>query len=254
MKNLFKENICNNKFQLGLWSSLCSEISADVIGGSGFDWILLDMEHSSNNVKSVLSQAQAIESQGNSHVIVRPAWNDPVLIKPLLDYGFNSFIVPMVNNIEEAQKAVSACLYPPRGVRGVSLIHRGNDYGRNKNYLKDIEKNICLIPQLETLAAMKNCSSIATTEGVTAVFIGPADLSADMNIMADFDNKDLWNLIEKTVKTVKSLNKPIGTLIGRPDLVKRCIDIGFDFVGCGTDLTLLARAADELRNSFKLKI
>ena len=75
-----------------------------------------------------------------------------------------------------------------------------------------------------------------------------------MNIMGDFDNKDLWNLIEKTVKTVKSLNKPIGTLIGRPDLVKRCIDIGFDFVGCGTDLTLLARAADELRNSFKLKI
>ena len=251
MKNIFKKNICNNNFQLGLWSSLCSEVSADVIGGAGFDWILLDMEHSANDVRSVLSQAQAIESRGNSQVLVRPAWNDPVLIKPLLDNGFNSFIIPMVNNEAEAKKAVSACLYPPKGTRGVAFIHRGNDYGRNTDYLENIEKNICLIPQLETQIAMQNCSSIVDTDGVTGVFIGPADLSADMNIMGEFDNKDLWSLIEKTVKEVKSYNKPIGTLIGRKDLVQRCIDIGFDFVGCGTDTTLLARAADNLKNSFK---
>ena len=123
MKNIFKKNICNNNFQLGLWSSLCSDVSADVIGGAGFDWILLDMEHSANDVRSVLSQAQAIESRGNSQVLVRPAWNDPVLIKPLLDNGFNSFIIPMVNNEAEAKKAVSACLYPPKGIRGVAFIH-----------------------------------------------------------------------------------------------------------------------------------
>jgi len=251
MNNLFKENICNNKFQLGLWSSLCSETSADVIGGAGFDWILLDMEHSANDVKSVMSQAQAIESRGNTQVIVRPAWNDPILIKPLLDYGFNSFIIPMVNNLEETKKAVSACLYPPKGVRGVSFVHRGNDYGRNKDYLKNIEDNICLIPQLETLEAMKNCSEICSTEGVTGIFIGPADLSADMNIMGDFDNKELWKIIEKAVQIAKSQNKPIGTLIGRNDLAQRCIDMGFDFVGCGTDSTLLARASDNLKNLFK---
>ncbi len=251
MENIFKKNICNNNFQLGLWSSLCSEVSADVIGGAGFDWILLDMEHSANDVRSVLSQAQAIESRGNSQVLVRPAWNDPVLIKPLLDNGFNSFIIPMVNNEAEAKKAVSACLYPPKGIRGVAFIHRGNDYGREKDYLENIEKNICLIPQLETQQAISNCSSIMNVEGVTAIFIGPADLSADMGIMGEFDNKDLWKLIEKTVAEAKKAKKPIGTLIGRNDLVQRCIDIGFDFVGCGTDTTLLARAADNLKNSFK---
>jgi len=251
MKNLFKEKISNNNFQLGLWSSLCSEVSADVIGGAGFDWILLDMEHSANDVRSVLSQAQAIESRGNSHVIVRPAWNDPVLIKPLLDHGFNSLIIPMVNNENEAKKAVNACLYPPKGIRGVSFIHRGNDYGRQKDYLTNIEKNICLIPQLETQQAINNCSSIINVDGVTGVFIGPADLSADMGIMGEFDNKDLWKLIEKTVAEAKKANKPIGTLIGRNDLVQRCIDLGFDFVGCGTDSTLLARAADNLKKSFK---
>jgi 4-hydroxy-2-oxoheptanedioate aldolase len=251
MKNIFKKNICNNNFQLGLWSSLCSEVSADVIGGAGFDWILLDMEHSANDVRSVLSQAQAIESRGNSHVLVRPAWNDPVLINPLLDNGFNSFIIPMVNNEAEAKKAVSACLYPPKGIRGVAFIHRGNDYGREKDYLENIEKNICLIPQLETQQAISNCSSIMNVEGVTAIFIGPADLSADMGIMGEFDNKDLWKLIEKTVAEAKKAKKPIGTLIGRNDLVQRCIDLGFDFVGCGTDSTLLARAADDLKKSFK---
>lgn len=251
MKNIFKKNICNNNFQLGLWSSLCSEVSADVIGGAGFDWILLDMEHSANDVRSVLSQAQAIESRGNSQVLVRPAWNDPVLIKPLLDNGFNSFIIPMVNNEAEAKKAVSACLYPPKGIRGVAFIHRGNDYGREKDYLENIEKNICLIPQLETQQAISNCSSIMNVEGVTAIFIGPADLSADMGIMGEFDNKDLWKLIEKTVAEAKKAKKPIGTLIGRNDLVQRCIDLGFDFVGCGTDSTLLARAADDLKKSFK---
>lgn len=251
MENIFKKNICNNNFQLGLWSSLCSEVSADVIGGAGFDWILLDMEHSANDVRSVLSQAQAIESRGNSQVLVRPAWNDPVLIKPLLDNGFNSFIIPMVNNEAEAKKAVSACLYPPKGIRGVAFIHRGNDYGREKDYLENIEKNICLIPQLETQQAISNCSSIINVEGVTAIFIGPADLSADMGIMGEFDNKDLWKLIEKTVAEAKKAKKPIGTLIGRNDLVQRCIDLGFDFVGCGTDSTLLARAADNLKKSFK---
>lgn len=251
MKNLFKQNLLDKKKQIGLWSSLCSHISADVIAGAGFDWILLDMEHSANDLNNVISQAQAIESKGNSSVIVRPAWNDPILIKPLLDYGFNSLIVPMVNTKEEAELAGKSCMYPPKGIRGVAFVHRANDYGRKKDYLENVDQNICLIAQLETQQAMKNSIEISNAEGVTGVFIGPADLSADMGIMGEFDNKDLWNLIEKTVSEIKKNNKPIGTLIGRKDLVKRCLDIGFDFVGCGTDLTLLARAADDLKNNFK---
>ena len=251
MKNIFKQNILKNSFQLGLWSNLGSEISADTIGGAGFDWILLDMEHSGNTINSVLSQTQAIESRGKTSVLVRPAWNDPVLIKPLLDSGLNSLIIPMVNTKEEALNAVKACLYPPKGIRGVALSQRGNDYGRIKDYITFIEENICLIPQLETKKSIENLSSIANTEGVSGLFIGPADLSADMGIIGDFDNIDLWKLVEKAVKEIKKNNQPVGTLIGRKDLVQRCIDMGFDFVACGTDSTLLARSSDDLVKTFK---
>jgi len=199
MENIFKKKLLEKKQQIGLWSNLCSEITADIIAGAGYDWILLDMEHSANDTKSVLSQAQAIQAKNKSEVLVRPPWNDPVKIKPLLDYGFNSLVIPMVNNQEDAQKAVMACHYPPKGIRGVAMSQRGNDYTRDKNYFKNIDENICLIPQLETVNSIKNISSIATVEGVTALFIGPADLSADMGILGQFDNKELWLLIEKAV-------------------------------------------------------
>ena len=251
MQNNFKKKILENKKQIGLWSNLCSEITADIIAGAGYDWILLDMEHSANDVQSVVSQSQAIQSKNKSEVLVRPAWNDPVKIKPLLDYGFNSLVIPMVNNKEDAKKAVEACYYPPKGVRGVAMSQRGNDYTRDKDYFKNIEENICLIPQLETVKSIDNISGIANTDGITALFIGPADLSADMGILGEFDNKELWKMIEKAVVEIKKNNKSVGTLIGRKDLVQRSIDIGFDFVACGTDSNLLAKGSDDLLAVFK---
>ncbi len=251
MENIFKKNLLEKKQQIGLWSNLCSEITADIIAGAGYDWILLDMEHSANNVRSVLSQAQAIEAKNKSEVLVRPSWNDPVKIKPLLDCGFNSLVIPMVNNVEDAKKAVMACYYPPKGIRGVAMSQRGNDYTRDKNYFENIDDNICLIPQLETVKSIKNISGIANVDGVTALFIGPADLSADMGILGQFDNKDLWQVIERAVSEIKKNNKPVGTLIGRKDLVQRSIDIGFDFVACGTDSNLLAKGSDDLLKNFK---
>ena len=251
MENIFKKNLLEKKQQIGLWSNLCSEITADIIAGAGYDWILLDMEHSANNVRSVLSQAQAIEAKNKSEVLVRPSWNDPVKIKPLLDCGFNSLVIPMVNNVEDAKKAVMACYYPPKGIRGVAMSQRGNDYTRDKNYFENIDDNICLIPQLETVKSIKNISGIANVDGVTALFIGPADLSADMGILGQFDNKNLWQVIERAVSEIKKNNKPVGTLIGRKDLVQRSIDIGFDFVACGTDSNLLAKGSDDLLKNFK---
>ena len=249
MENIFKKNLLEKKQQIGLWSNLCSEITADIIAGAGYDWILLDMEHSANNVRSVLSQAQAIEAKNKSEVLVRPSWNDPVKIKPLLDCGFNSLVIPMVNNVEDAKKAVMACYYPPKGIRGVAMSQRGNDYTRDKNYFENIDDNICLIPQLETVKSIKNISGIANVDGVTALFIGPADLSADMGILGQFDNKDLWQVIERAVSEIKKNNKPVGTLIGRKYLVQRSIDI--DFVACGTDSNLLAKGSDDLLKNFK---
>ena len=117
-RNAFKHALAAGKLQIGLWSSLCSNIAADIISDSGFDWLLLDTEHSPNEIPDLVGQLQAVRG-GTATPIVRPAWNDTVLIKRVLDIGAQALLVPYVQNVEEAKRAVAATRYPPHGVRGV---------------------------------------------------------------------------------------------------------------------------------------
>jgi 4-hydroxy-2-oxoheptanedioate aldolase len=127
--NTFKRAIKAGRQQIGLWSSLSSHLSVELLAGSGFDWLLLDTEHAPNDLPMVLSQLQATEG-GTAHPIVRPPWNDPVLVKRYLDAGVQSFLVPYVQNEEEARQAVAATRYPPRGMRGFASASRASRYGR----------------------------------------------------------------------------------------------------------------------------
>src|SRR5688572_8606135 len=147
--NTFKQAIREGRMQIGLWSSLGSNIAAEVIAGAGFDWILIDTEHAPNELPMVFSQLQALVG-GTATPIVRPAWNDMVLIKRLLDIGVQNLLVPFVQTAEEAHAAVAATRYPPQGVRGVAVTHRGNDYGRVKDYFARANDEICLLVQLES--------------------------------------------------------------------------------------------------------
>ena len=245
-----KSKIKNNTLTLGSWITLYHPAIAEIMSKSGFDWLAIDLEHSVISIREAEELIRVISLSGVTPLI-RLTSNDRNQIKRVMDAGSHGVIVPMVNTAEEAKKAVEACYYPPKGVRGVAMSQRGNDYTRDKNYFKNIEENICLIPQLETVKSIDNISGIANTDGVTALFIGPADLSADMGILGEFDNKELWKMIEKAVVEIKKNNKSVGTLIGRKDLVKRSIDIGFDFVACGTDSNLLAKGSDDLLAVFK---
>jgi 4-hydroxy-2-oxoheptanedioate aldolase len=249
-RNAFKHAIASGKLQVGLWSSLCSNIAVDAVADSGFDWILLDTEHSPNEVPGLLSQMQA-GAGGTASLIVRPAWNDAVLVKRVLDIGAQSILVPYVQNAEEARRAVASVRYPTAGIRGVAAAARASRYGRVKDYLKKADAEICLLVQVETRAALDQLEAIAAVEGVDGVFIGPSDLSASFGLIGNPQHAEVQKALQDAVTRLKQVGKPAGILTTNEDEARRYIDWGYTFVAVGSDVGLLVRNADALAKKFK---
>src|SRR5687767_6773907 len=153
--NRLKHALREGRQQVGLWCSLSNHVSVEIVSGSGFDWLLLDTEHSPNELTMVHSQLQAM-SGGTASPVVRPAWNDAVLFKRFLDIGVQSFVVPFVQNADEARRAVAATRYPPQGIRGVAVAIRANNYGRVKDYTKRVHEELLVLVQIETRVALSN--------------------------------------------------------------------------------------------------
>ncbi len=249
-RNAFKAALAEGRLQIGLWSSLCSNIAAEVIGDSGFDWILLDTEHAPNELPGLLSQLQALQA-GTASPIVRPAWNDAVLFKRILDIGAQTLLVPYVQDADEARRAVTATRYPPAGIRGVTAGGRASRYGRVPDYLKTAADEICLLTQIETNTALDNLEAIAAVEGVDGIFIGPADLAASMGHIGNPQHKDVQAAIKDAAQRLATAGKPAGILTLNEEEARRYIDWGYTFVAVGIDLALLARGADALAKTFK---
>ncbi len=249
-KNAFKAALKERKLQIGLWSSLCSNIAAEIIAYSGFDWILLDTEHSPNDVPSILSQLQAV-AKGTAAPVVRPYWNDMVLFKRLLDVGAQSMLVPYVQTPAEAKRAVEATRYPPAGIRGVTATGRASKYGRVTDYLKKANEEICLLVQVETRTAMDQLEAIANVEGIDGVFIGPADLAASFGHIGNPAQPDVQKAIQDMGQRLKKIGKSAGILTANEDEARRYIEWGYNFVAVGADLGILAKGADMLAKKFK---
>jgi 4-hydroxy-2-oxoheptanedioate aldolase len=249
-RNAFKHAIAKGQLQIGLWCSLCSNITAEIVAHSGYDWLLLDTEHSPNEVPDVLSQLQAIQS-GTASAIVRPAWNDMVLIKRYLDIGAQTLLLPFVQTPEEARAAVAATRYPPGGIRGITGSGRASRYGRVKDYLKNASSEICVLVQVETKSALDQIEKIASVEGIDGVFIGPNDLSASFGHLGNWGHTDVQAALKDAVVRLKKIGKPAGILTPNEEEAKRFIEWGYTFVAVGSDLGLLARNADALAKKFK---
>jgi len=249
-RNAFKHAIAAGQLQIGLWCSLCSNIAADIVSDSGFDWLLLDTEHSPNEIPDLLAQLQAVRG-GTATPIVRPAWNDPVLIKRVLDIGAQSVLLPYVQNPEEAQGAVASVRYPPAGIRGVAAASRASRYGRVPGYLKNADAEICTLVQVETRTALDQLEAIATVDGVDGVFIGPSDLSASFGHVGNPQHPEMQKTLEDAVTRLKKVGKPAGILTGNEEEARRYISWGYTFVAVGADVGLLARGADMLAKKFK---
>jgi 4-hydroxy-2-oxoheptanedioate aldolase len=249
-RNAFKHDLAAGKLQIGLWSSLCSSIAAEIISDSGFDWILLDTEHSPNEIPALVGQLQAMQASKTTPII-RPAWNDAVLAKRALDIGAQTLLFPYVQNAEEARAAVASTRYPPQGIRGVSVAARASRYGRTPGYLSKANAEICVLVQAETRAALSELEPIAEIEGVDGVFIGPSDLAASLGHLGNPQHPEVQAAIKDAVTRLKKVGKPAGMLTGNEEEARRYIDWGYQFVAVGADVGLLAKNADALCKRFK---
>ena len=251
--NPLKAALAAQRRQIGLWSSLASNVVAEVLGYAGFDWIVVDTEHAPSDPLDVLSQLQALAT-GTAEPVVRVAWNDPVLLKRLLDIGARSFLVPFVQNADEAAAAVSATRYPPHGIRGVSVSHRANRFGRVPNYLHTASEQMCVLVQLETAEALGNLEAIAEIDGVDGVFIGPSDLAADLGHLGNAAHPVVQTAIAEACARILAAGKPAGILAPVEADARRYFEMGFTFVAIGSDVGLLSNGSTALVNRMRTAI
>ena len=249
-RNPFKQALAAGKPQIGLWSSLSSNYSVEVIAGAGFDWLLLDMEHSPNDLESLLAQLQAAAPYG-THPVVRVPWNDMVTIKRVLDVGAQSLLVPYVSSAEEARAAVSYTRYPPKGARGVAGTTRATRFGRIKDYARRAHEEICLLVQVETQGALDNIEAICAIDGIDGVFVGPADLHASLGHTGEIANPKVKPVIDDAIRRIRKSAKAPGILTPSEADARHWLDCGALFVAVGADVGILARGAEALAQKFK---
>mgnify|MGYP003627356188 FL=1 len=241
--NPFTRAIAAGEKQTGLWISLCSNFAAEVVSTAGYDWALIDMEHSANDYFSVLGQLQAFAASPTT-ALVRVEWNDAVAVKRLLDLGAPGLLFPMIQSVEEAKQAVAATRYPPHGVRGVSGATRATAFGRITDYVAQVEEETAVLLQLETRAAVEQAEAIGAVDGVNGIFFGPADIAADIGKLGKPMDPDVWALVKPAAQRLIAKGMPVGTLVTDPAFAADLLNEGFTFVAIATDSGLLARAAD----------
>lgn len=252
--NPFKKALQEKRAQIGLWMGLADHYCAEICAGAGFDWLLIDGEHSPNDLRSVLQQAQVIAAYPGTHAIARiPVGHGHVgtaLIKQYLDLGIQTLLVPMVDTAQQAADLVHAMRYPPLGIRGMGGA-RASRWGRFPNYAREANTQVCLLVQAETRAALDNLDAIVATEGVDGVFIGPADLSASLGHVGNPGHKEVQAAIDDTIRRIVKGGKAAGILTPDEALARHYLELGATFVAVGLDNNLLARATSQLAAKFK---
>jgi 4-hydroxy-2-oxoheptanedioate aldolase len=249
-RNTFKHALVAGRQQVGLWVSLASPYSAEIVAGAGFDWIVIDTEHSPNEVDTTLAQLQVVAAYPVAPV-VRPAWNDKVLIKRHLDIGAQTLLIPYVQNAEEAAAAAAAIRYPMRGVRGVAGVTRASRFGRVSDYTKRAEEELCLIVQVENRAGLENLEAIAEVDGVDGVFVGPADLAAGRGHLGEQSHPEVQSAIRDAIGRIRACGKAAGILATDEASARRYIEWGTTFTAVGLDAMVLARELEKLAARFR---
>jgi len=239
--NALKAALAAKTVQLGLWMNLVSPIAAEALSGTGFDWLLIDGEHGPNDIPTILAQVQAIGSR--TSVVVRPPVGEVRMIKQLLDLGVQTILVPMIESADHAAQMVKAMHYPPVGMRGVgATIARASDYGRITDYITTANDQTCLILQIESRAGLAALPEILKLDGVDGVFIGPADLAADMGHPGNSSAPEVQAAIDKALAAIMASGKSAGILTFDAKAAQRYSAMGVTFLGIGSDVAVLVKA------------
>lgn len=235
-----KDKLNEGKLTLGSWITIGHPVVAEVMAHSGFEWLTVDMEHSAITLDVAQSLIKTIELN-DCIPLVRVGENNPYLIKRVMDAGSHGVIVPMVNSRKDAEKAVNAVKYPPRGSRGVGLA-RAQKYGFDfEGYKNWLEEDSVVIVQIEHIDAVKNLKEILTTDGVDGFIVGPYDISGSLGIPGDFEDPRFKKEIEQIMKVAKETKKTAGFHVIPPDTkeVERIINLGYRFIAISLDTLFL---------------
>ncbi len=247
--NGFRADLRAGKTLIGCWCSLANPITTEVLGVAGFDWLLLDGEHSPNDLITFIPQLMALKDSASAPV-VRPSWNNPVELKRLLDGGFCNFLIPFIESADEAARAVAATRYPPQGIRGVSVAQRGNRYGTVAGYFEGVNEQICVMVQIESRKGVAAAAAIAAVEGVDGLFVGPSDLAAGLGHLDNANHPEVQAAMVQVFAAAKAAGKPIGILASLEVDARRYMAQGASFVAVGSDLGVFRAATQALRDRY----
>lgn len=249
--NPFKKALKEGKTVFGCWLGLADTFSAEMMGQAGFDWLVIDGEHGPNDIRSILAQLQVLAATP-SHAVVRLPVGETWMIKQVLDAGAQTVLIPMVESGEQAQRIVRAANYPPHGDRGVGYaLTRAAEFSQTADYGTTADAQICLLVQVENRAGLAALDDILALDGVDGVFIGPADLAADMGHMGNPDHPDVQAIIMDALSRIKAAGKSPGILSTRDEMTNTAIAAGAQFVAVGADVLLLGNAARSLSAKWK---
>lgn len=235
---------------VGGWVSIGHAAVAEATAMVGFDFALLDIEHTPTTLETIQHMVYAIEAtDGPTEPLVRVPANDPVPVKQVLDTGVSSVMVPFVETAEEARDAVAATRYPPEGIRGVAGSRAAGFGRRFEEYVSAANDRTCTVVQIETERAVENASDIASVEGVDALFVGPSDLSRSLGTFGDLDSEVFTAAVDHVLSAARDADVPVGTLAIGEENVRRQVDLGFDWMIVGKDATHVLNGSEAARET-----
>jgi 4-hydroxy-2-oxoheptanedioate aldolase len=250
-ENRFKTAIHAGQPQIGLWLDMGEAITAEIAGTAGFDWLVIDGEHGPNDLRSIIDQLRAL-STSTAEPVVRVPIGETWIIKQLLDSGARTLLVPMVDSADQARELVRAMRYPPHGIRGVgAAVARASAFNAIEDYADTAEEGLCLLVQAETRAAIADLDNILKVDGVDGVFIGPADLAADMGYLGRMDAPEVQEVIENAIRKIVAGGKAAGILTFNETFNRRYLELGASFVAVGADVTEFSMALKSLSARYR---
>lgn len=244
-RNFFKQRLLAGEPLNGLWLTLASPMVTEAVSHLAFDWLAFDMEHTPVDVSGLQPLLQAAAA-GSAGPVVRVAWNDPVVIKRVLDTGPQTILVPFVQTEEDARHAVAASRYPPYGIRGVAGATRASRFGLTNDYFEIANREMCILVQVETATAIDRLESIAAVEGVDGVFIGPSDLAASLGHLGSPSHPEVQQVVRNAARRILESGTAPGILATNTEDALRYRDWGYRFVAGSLDIGLIINGARQL--------
>jgi len=251
IENKFKTAIKSGQKQYGIWNGIPHSYAAEILAGSGFDWVLIDAEHAPFSFDQIIIQLQAMSKYDVSPILRMPNAN-PVYMKSLMDAGVQSFIIPMVESGETAELIAKAVRYAPEGIRGVgTALSRAAQWNRVNDYFKLANDEMCVIAQVESLKGVEALDDILAVEGIDVVFLGPADLAGTMGHLGNPGHPDVKAKVHECLERIVKSGKVAGVLTSSKELIADYTEKGATMIGVGLDTIILAKATKALAEFYK---